>query len=213
MVEQKHVYLVNRPGSVQTNITIGNIAIDRRSPDYVAMRVTNQVLGGSGSARLFLKLREEKGYTYGAYSTFTPLSFAGPWRAFADVRTDVTEGSMTEFFNELNRIRTEKVPAAELEDAKRSIVATFALSLESPSQLLQLATTQKRYGLPANYWDTYPEKIAAVTPDDVLRVAKKYINPGNAQIVAVGDVTKIKAIMEKYGPVTVYDTNGKELSN
>jgi zinc protease len=213
VVEQKHVYLVNRPGSVQTNIVIGNIAIDRRSPDYAAMRVTNQILGGSGAARLFMKLREEKGYTYGAYSTFTPLGFAGPWRAFSEVRTDVTEGSMTEFFNELNRIRTDKTPAAELEEAKRSIVATFALSLESPSQILQLAITQKRYGLPADYWDTYPEKIQAVTADDVLRIAKKYINPANAQIVAVGDAAKIKAIMEKYGPVTVYDTNGKEIPN
>ena len=90
VVEQKHVYLVNRPGSAQTKIEIGNIAIDRRSPDYVAMRVANQILGGGGSARLFMKLREEKGYTYGAYSTFTPLGFAGPWRAFSDVRTDVT---------------------------------------------------------------------------------------------------------------------------
>jgi zinc protease len=213
VVEQKHVYLVNRPGSVQTNIVIGNIAIDRRSPDYVAMRVTNQILGGSGAARLFMKLREEKGYTYGAYSTFTPLGFAGPWRAFSEVRTDVTEGSMTEFFNELNRLRTDKVPTAELEEAKRSIVATFALSLENLSQLLQLAITQKRYGLPADYWDTYPEKIASVTADDVLRIAKKYINPANAQIVAVGDAAKIKAIMEKYGPITVYDTNGKEIPN
>ena len=213
VVEQKHVYLVDRPGSVQTNIVIGNIAIDRRSPDYVAMRVTNQILGGGGAARLFMKLREEKGYTYGAYSTFTPLAFAGPWRAFSEVRTDVTEGSMTEFFNELNRIRTDKTPASELEEAKRSIVATFALSLESPSQILQLAITQRRYGLPADYWDTYPEKIAAVTAEDVLRIAKKYINPANAQIVAVGDAAKIKAIMEKYGPVTVYDTSGKEITN
>lgn len=210
VVEKKHVFLVNRPGSVQTNIVIGNIAIDRRSPDYVAMRVTNQILGGGGAARLFMKLREEKGYTYGAYSTFTPLAFAGPWRAFSDVRTDVTEGSMTEFFNELNRLRTEKTPTMELDEAKRSIVATFALSLESPSEILQLAITQKRYGLPSNYWDTYPEKIQAVTADDVLRTARKYINPENAQIVAVGDVAKIKTIMEKYGPVTVYDANGKE---
>jgi zinc protease len=213
IVDQKHVFLVNRPGSVQTNIVIGNIAIDRRSPDYVAMRVTNQILGGGGAARLFMKLREEKGYTYGAYSTFTPLAFAGPWRAFSEVRTDVTDGSMTEFFNELNRIRTEKPAASELEDAKRSIVATFALSLEAPAEILQLAITQKRYGLPANYWDTYPTKIEAVTADDVLRTAKKYINPENAQIVAVGDAAKIKTVMQKYGPVTVYDSNGKEMPN
>jgi zinc protease len=212
-IEQKHVFLVNRPGSVQTNIVIGNIAIDRRSPDYVAMRVANQILGGGVASRLFMKLREEKGYTYGAYSTFVPQAFAGPWRAFSEVRTDVTEGSMAEFFNELHRLRTEPVSTKELEDAKRAIIATFALSLESQSEMLQLALTQKRYGLPADYWDTYPAKVEAVTADDVLRIARKYINPETAQIVAVGDADKIKSVMEKYGPITVYDTNGREMPN
>jgi zinc protease len=210
---RKQIYLVNRPGSVQTNLVIGNIAIDRRSPDYPAMRVTNQILGGSAAARLFMKLREEKGYTYGAYSTFTPALFAGPWRAFSEVRTAVTEGSMTEFFNELNRIRTEPAPSTELEEAKRAIIATFALSLENPTEVLQRAIDRVRYGLPADYWDTYPEKIAAVTSADVLRAAQKYIDPRTAQIVAVGDAAKIKSIMEKYGPVTVYDTGGKEITN
>jgi predicted Zn-dependent peptidase len=120
---------------------------------------------------------------------------------------------MTEFFNEFNRLRTEKAPDAELEDARRTIIAKFALSLESPEQMLDAAIQIKRYGLAADYWDTYPSKIAAVTADDVLRVAKKYINPDNAQIVVVGDATKIKSIMEKYGPVTLYDTEGKELVN
>ena len=118
---------------------------------------------------------------------------------------------MTEFFNEFNRLRSEKAPDAELEDAKRTIIAKFALSLESPQQLLQGAIEIKRYGLPADYWDTYPQKIAAVTPDEVVRVAKKYINPDNAQIVVVGDASKIKSVMEKYGPVTLYDTEGKEI--
>jgi zinc protease len=208
---RKQVYLVNRPDSVQTNIMIGNIAIDRRNPDYVALKVANQVLGSGPASRLFVKLREEKGYTYHAASSIHALLFAGPWTAEADVRTEVTDGSMTEFFNEFNRLRTEKAPEAELEDAKRTIVATFALSLESPQQLLQSAIEIKRYGLPADYWDTYPQKIAAVTPEEVVRVAKKYINPDNAQIVVVGDATKIKSVMEKYGPVTLYDTEGKEI--
>jgi zinc protease len=210
---KKQVFLVNRPASVQTNIMIGNIAIDRRNPDYVALRVANQVLGGGPASRLFVKLREEKGYTYGASSSFHAFTFAGPWSATAEVRTEVTDGSMTEFFNELNRLRAEKPPVPELDDAKRTIVATFALSLESPEELLQRAIEVKRYGLPADYWDTYPQKIAAVTPDEVLRVAKKYFDPDSAQIVVVGDASKIKSIMEKYGPVTMYDTEGKEIAN
>jgi len=212
-VARKQVYLVNRPEAVQTNIMIGNIAIDRRNPDYIALRVANQVLGDGPASRLFVKLREEKGYTYGANSSFHALQFAGPWTASSDVRTEVTEGSMTEFFNEFNRLRTEKAPDAELEDARRTIIAKFALSLESPEQVLDAAIQIKRYNLPADYWDTYAAKIAAITADDVLRVAKKYINPDNAQIVVVGDATKIKSIMEKYGPVTLYDTEGKELVN
>ena len=117
---------------------------------------------------------------------------------------------MAEFFSELNKIRTEPAPAAELDEAKRSIVATFALSLEHPTEVLQYAITRVRYGLPANYWDTYPATIEAVTAADVLRVAKKYVDPQTAQIVAVGDAAKIRKIMEKYGPVAVYDTDGKE---
>ena len=212
-VAKKQVYLVNRPDSVQTNIMIGNIAIDRRNPDYVALRVANQVLGDGPASRLFIKLREEKGYTYHAGSSFHAFQFPGPWNATSEVRTEVTEGSMVEFFNELNRLGNEKVPDSELEDAKRTIVARFALSLESPAQALDAALQVKRYGLPADYWDTYPQQVAAVTANDVVRVAKKYINPENAQIVVVGDASKIRSIMEKYGPVTMYDTEGKQVAN
>ncbi len=205
---EKRVMIVNRAGSVQTNLVMGNIAIDRRSPDYVALMVMNQVLGGGGTARLFTNLREDKGYTYGAYSNLTAGEYAGPWEATSEVRTDVTEGAMREFFNEFNRIRDEKVPATELEEKKRAVVARFALSLESPQSVLGFAITRKVYGLPEDYWDTYPAQISAVTAEDVQRVAKKYLNLDNIQIVAVGDAAKIKAVLEKYGKVTVYDVNG-----
>jgi predicted Zn-dependent peptidase len=205
---EKGVMIVNRAGSVQTNLVMGNIAIDRRSPDYVALMVMNQVLGGGGTARLFTNLREDKGYTYGAYSNLTAGEYAGPWEATSEVRTDVTEGAMREFFREFTRIRDEKVPAAELEEKKRAVVARFALSLESPQSVLSFAITRKVYGLPEDYWDTYPAQISAVTAEDVQRVAKKYLNLDNIQIVAVGDAAKIKPVLEKYGKVTVYDVNG-----
>ena len=204
-----HVSIVNRPGSVQTNIVLGNVGINRRSPDYFPMVVMNQVLGAGSSARLFNNLREDKGYTYGAYSGFAAGALPGAWQATSEVRTDVTEGAMREFFNELKRIREEKVPVNELEEKKRTVVASFALSLESPATLLSNLVQQKYYNLPADYWDTYPAKISAVTADDVQRVAQKYLTLDNIQIVAVGDVTKIKPVMEKYGKVTVYDVEGK----
>lgn len=205
----KMIYLVDRPGSVQTNLVIGNIAIDRRSPDYIPVTVMNRILGGGPAGRLFLNLREEKGYTYGAYSSISATEFAGPWRATAEVRTPVTDGSMTEFMNEFNRIRDEKTSADELDQAQRSIVAVFALSLEQPAQVLSYATTRKIYNLPDDYWETYPAKVVAVTPDDVMRVAKKYVTLNNLQVVAVGDASKIKTVLEKYGTVTVYNADGQ----
>jgi predicted Zn-dependent peptidase len=204
-----HVAIVNRPGSVQSNITMGNIAIDRRSPDFFAMSVMNQVLGAGSTARLFNNLREDKGYTYGAYSSLSLGMLPGPWQASSEVRTDVTEGAMHEFFVELKRLREEKVPPAELEEKERSVVASFALSLESPATLLNYAITRKVYNFPDDYWDTYPAKISAITADDVQRVARKYLTLDNIQIVVVGDAVKIKPIMEKYGKVVVYDVDGK----
>jgi predicted Zn-dependent peptidase len=193
---------------VQTTVAIGNIAIDRRSPDYIPMVVMNDVIGGGASARLFLNLREEKGYTYGVYSDFTAVRYPGPWRAGGNMRTEVTEGALVEFFHEIRRIRDEKVPAAELEESKRSIVASFAQSLEQPARALSFAITRKLYGFPADYWDVYPGKIIAVTAEDVQRVARKYLGPDALQIAAVGDASKIKTVLEKYGAVEVYDSNG-----
>jgi predicted Zn-dependent peptidase len=204
----RKVLLVNRPNSVQTTVALGNIAIDRRSPDYLPMVVMNDVIGGGASSRLFLNLREEKGYTYGVYSDFSALLYPGPWRAGGNMRTEVTDGALVEFLNEIRRIREEKVPPQELEERKRSIAASFALSLEQPTRVLNFAITRKQYGLPADYWDTYAARIMAITPEEVQRVARRYLNPDTLQLVAVGDATKIKAVLEKYGAVEIYDTNG-----
>jgi zinc protease len=204
----RRVLLVNRPNSVQTTVALGNIAIDRRSPDYTAMVVMNDVIGGGASARLFLNLREAKGYTYGVYSDFSALRYPGPWRAGGNMRNEVTDGALVEFFKEIRRIRDEQVPSKELAESKRSIVASFALSLEQPSRVLNFAITRKLYGLPADYWEKYAGKIAAVSAADVQRVARKYLDPDTLQLVAVGDATKIKSVLEKYGAVEVYDANG-----
>jgi zinc protease len=206
---KEKIFLVDRPGSVQTTLLMGNLAIDRTNPDYPALVVLNDVLGGGSASRLFLNLREEKGYTYGVYSNVIARKYAGPWTAGGDLRTEVTDGAMTEFLRELNRIRDEKVPDGELDAARRSVVARFALSLESPQQLIGYAITRKAYNFPADYWDKYPAQIAAIKADDVQRVAKKYINPATMQVVAVGDAGKIKPVLEKYGPVEIVDASGK----
>lgn len=206
------IYLIDRPGSVQTVIQLGTLGIERTSPDYFAVLMADRVLGGGPSGRLFLNLREDKGYTYGAYSSFGGSKFRGTWGASSEVRTDVTEGAMKEFMYELNRLRNEKVPAEELENAKRAIVGSFALSLEQPNTLLQNIITQKLYNLPADYWDTYPQKVAAITADDIQRVAKKYMDLDHLQVVAVGDAAKAREILSKYGKVEVFDAEGKPVA-
>lgn len=206
---ESRIILIDRPGSVQTVLQLGTLGIERTSPDYFAVLLADRVLGGGPSGRLFLNLREDKGYTYGAYSNFGGSKFRGTWISSSEVRTDVTEGAMKEFMYELNRLRTEKVSAQELENAKRAIIGSFALSLEQPQALLQNIITQKLYNLPADYWDTYPQKVSAINADDVQRVAEKYIDLGHLQVIAVGDASKAREVLEKYGKVEVLDADGK----
>jgi zinc protease len=205
------IYLIDRPGSVQTVLQLASLAIERTDPDYFAVLLANRILGGGPAARLFLNLREDKGYTYGAYSSFGGSKYRGTWVSSSEVRTDVTDGAMHEFMYELKRLRDEKVPAEEIDNAKRAIVGGFALSLEQPQALLQNIITQKLYNLPADYWDTYPQMISALTADDIQRVAKKYIDLEHLQIVAVGDASKTREVLAKYGTVQVYDADGKLL--
>jgi zinc protease len=218
----RKTYLINRPGSVQTNLVAGEYGLKRNDPDYIPMVVLNQVLGAGAASRLFLQLREEKGYTYGSYSDFDADIYPGPVTATSEQRNAVTDGAMFELTNELRKMSEEPVPASELEETKRSIVAVFALSLENPTNLLNRWLTVKYYGLPQDYWDTYTTKIAAVTAADVERVGKKYLDPNHLQIVVVGDATQpgteekenaktIKDVVQKYGPLEMFDAEGKPI--
>lgn len=209
---ESRIVLIDRPGSVQTVLQLGTLGIERTSPDYFSVLVADRVLGGGPSGRLFLNLREDKGYTYGAYSQFGGTKFRGTWISSSEVRTDVTEGAMKEFMFELNRMRDQTVPAEELENAKRAIIGGFALSLEQPQTLLQNIITQKLYNLPADYWDTYPQQVSAITAADVQNAAKKYIDMGHLQVVAVGDAAKAREILAKYGKVELYDAEGKPVT-
>ena len=127
------------------------------------------------------------------------------------VRTEVTEASLRDLMAEIAEMRDKPVPAKELADSKRAVVAQFALSLESPQQMLGYSLDIWELGLPANYWDTYPARISAVTAEQAQSAAKKYWDPSRLQIVAVGDATKIRDILAKFGPVEVFDSDGKPL--
>lgn len=211
------IYLVDRPNSVQTNILAGNYGARRTDRDYVALVVMNRVLGDGPQARLFLNLREVHGYTYGAYSRVGDSEYRSAWVANTEVRNAVTDGSMEQLMAEFKRIRDEKVPEQELNEARHSIVASFALSLEQPQQLLHRWILVEDYGLPMNYWDQYPVQVANTTADAVQAAARKYVDLDHLQIVCVGDPKQpgneqkqaIGEVLKKYGSVEVYDTNGK----
>ena len=211
--DSSRVFLVSRPGSVQTNLVVGTPGISRISPDYDVLQVMNKIIGGGPTGRLFIHLREEKGYTYGAYSNLTATKYRGDWQASTQVRTDVTDPALRDLLSELTTMKEQPVPENDLRIAKRSMVASFALSLESPQQMLGYYTARWLYRLPADYWDKYPDRVMAVTPAQVQAASQKYLDARRVQIVAVGDASKIKETLAKYGPLEVYDAEGKKISD
>jgi zinc protease len=200
-IAEKKVYLISRPNSVQTLLMVANHAIGRTDPDYIACQVMNRVLGAGPSSRLFRIVREEKGYTYGIGSGFSATRTQNHFTTSTSVRTDVTEPALTEILAQFADIRDRPIPAAELADAKSAIVASFVLGLESPGSVLSRWMEQRLYGLPEDYWDTYSQKVMAVTAEDAQRVAKKYVPLDNAQIIAVGDAAKITEALKKFGKI------------
>ena len=207
-IAEKKVYLIPRPNSVQTLLYVANLAIARDNPDYLAAMVMNQILGAGPSSRLFRNIREDKGYTYGIYSDLNASHLINYFSASSSVRTEVTEPALTELMKEFRDIRDRVVPADELADAKSAIVSSFVLGLESSRAVLGSWMTQRDYGLPEDYWDTFPAKVMAVTAADVQRVAKQYMPADNAQVIAVGDAVKIGEPLKKFGPVVVLSADG-----
>jgi zinc protease len=201
--------IVDRPGSAQSNIVLSNLAIERGHPDFFPVLVMNQILGSGGSSRLFMNLREEKGYTYGAYSSFDTRRQAGTFEATAEVRTAVTGDSLKEFFYELNKIRDENVSEEELKDAKNFLTGVFPIRAETQEGLTNLIVSQKLYDLPADYLQNYREKISEVSIDDVDRVAKKYITPDKIAIVIVGDAEEVLPQVQPFSSnIEIFDTEG-----
>lgn len=204
--------LVDRPGSAQANIVLANSAIDRRSPDYFPMLVMNQVLGAGASSRVFMNLREDKGYTYGAYTRMNTRRLSGDFEATAEVRTAVTGDSLREFFFELDRIRAETVPQQELDDAKNFLTGVFPIRAETQEGLTNLIVNRLLYGLPDDYLETYRDNVVAVTADDVQRVANRYVRPDEMAIVIVGDAKEVIPQAEGYSQaIEIYDTEGNPL--
>jgi zinc protease len=208
-LDGRRAVIVEFPNAVQSNIYIANHALRFGDADFVPFKVMNQVLGGSFASRLFMNLREEKGYTYGAYSRPDARVEAGALVASAAVRNEVTAGALTEFFRELNRIRDERVGADELANAKAYLTGVFPIALERIEEIAAHIVSLKLYELPENHWDTYRDRINVATPDEVQRLARQHVRPDECVIVVVGRAAELRPILEPYGPVTVLDKNGR----
>jgi hypothetical protein len=168
------------------------------------------VLGANASSRLFMNLREEKGYTYGAYTNLDARRTAGSFRATAEVRTAVTGDSLKEFFYELNRIRNEPVSAKEIADAKSYLTGVFPIRLETQEGLTDQLVQIKMLNLPNNYLQMYRDRVQAVTIEDIQRVAQKYVKPDEAALIVVGDGTSVLDQIRPYcEDIEIYNTSGK----
>jgi len=210
---RRTAYLVDRPGSAQSNIVIANSGIIRTSPDYFPLLLMHTVLGANASSRLFMNLREDKGYTYGAYSNLDARRTAGTFRAMAEVRTPVTGDSLKEFFYELDRIRNERVSDKEIADAKSYLTGVFPIRLETQEGLTDQLVQIKMLNLPDDYLQNYRERVNAVTGEEIQRVAQKYVQTDKAALIVVGDGASVLDQMKPYAEdIEVYSTAGKRKS-
>jgi zinc protease len=204
--------LVHRPGSVQSNIVVGNLSYEPTEPRRYAAALANKVLGGGADSRLFLILREEKSWTYGAYSSFAPRRGPGLFNASAEVRTEVTDSALAEMLVQLRRIGSEPVPEAEFEAAKSALVGSYPLSIETASQVASAVANARLYGLPPDYVQTYRVRLGQVTPREAMEAARAFIRPDAAAIVVVGDGQKVYERIRDVAPIRVVDPEGRPLT-
>lgn len=210
--EKPEVFLINRPGSPQANILLGNILFHRGHSDFEKTLVMNKILGGGGSGRLFLHLREEKGYTYGAYSHLQTYKDTGAFVANAEVRNDVARETIHAFLEQFDKLQKEMVHADELANAKRYLRGIFPLQNETAASIASLALKQQLYNLHTNYWDHYLQKIDKVTSSQVQDMARKYINLNAFTIVVVGDAEFLINNLTEFGEIKVYDLEDQQIN-
>ena len=206
------IILVNRPGSEQSNILLGNLTMRPGDPDYYGAVVANRILGGGAAARLFMILREEKSWTYGAYSNHNRPQGVARFQASAEVRTEVTDSALVELLHQIRRMRTEPVPNEELAGARGYLVGSFPLSIQTPQQIAGQVRTVRLLGLGNDYLQTYRQRLAAVDADGVLGVTGRLMRPDSAVIVVVGDGPKIYDGLAAIAPIRIIDASGNPLT-
>lgn len=205
------VVFVERPGSVQSSISVGNLTVKRSDPQWYALSVTNALFGGSFNSRLVRTLREEKGYTYSPQSQFTAFGEAGIYRFGGDVRTEVTGAALGEVFREIDRLVAGGAEEQELADIKQYLRGLFATRMAVQTQLAGELAAMYLYDLPKDYLETYQTRIGAVSAADVKAAAPVLLAPAQSVISVVGDWSKVADQLKKYGDVTVLDVEGRPM--
>jgi zinc protease len=212
-VQPTRVILVDRPGSVQSAVLVGQAVPGYGSDELLPLTSSARVLGGSGSARLNMNLREKHGWTYGAFSQYSPQMGVGAYLASSSVRSNATDSSVAEMVREFKRIATEAVPQTELTDQVGSIIASFPSSVQTVQGLMTRLNDVVVYGLPLDYYSTYRERLAAITPADVSRIGSSQLKPDGLTIVVVGDLKTIEQPVRalNLGNVEVWDIDGNKV--
>jgi zinc protease len=194
----RRVVVVDRPGSAQTEIRVGQVAIARTHPEYLPLDLTIRILGGEGANRLFGVLRSERGLTYGAGADLHTFKSAGAIVAETDTRPETTGESLRLMIEEVGRLQREPVHRVELEGAQNFIAGNFPLSIETPGAIAEQVLSRLFYGQDLADIETYLSRVAAVTPADIQRVAREILRPSALTIVLVGDAAafddQLKAI-------------------
>ena len=207
--DKRQIYFVNRPGSIQSAIYIGNVSIPRKDKDYFALRTADTIYGGSFYSRLTRNIRETKGYTYSPFSNSNTRAKTGAFLAGAFVRNEVTGPTLLEIFYELDRMRVLPVTDEELSAAKEYSTGNFSVELASQFGLAGRINTVYTYDLDKSFIDDFRPRIEALTTADIQKAAAKYFDTYRAAIVIVGDWEKVKDQVTPFGDVTMYDAEGK----
>ncbi|MBS2098816.1 M16 family metallopeptidase [Carboxylicivirga linearis] len=211
------VVVANKDAANQSTIDLTyTVNLKPGDDDLIKARVMNGILGGGSSGRLFQNLREDKAFTYGAYSSLSSDDLIGSFSASAQVRTSVTDSAFTEIIYEMDKMRTELVSEEDLNLVKNMIAGSFSRSLEDASTVARFALNIQKYNLPKDYYQTYLEKLSAVSLEDVQAMAQKYLTPDNALILAVGNVPEMKKTLKKFstaGDVAVYNYYAEEVKS
>ncbi|RZA34462.1 MAG: insulinase family protein [Lysobacteraceae bacterium] len=197
--------LLQREGSVQSAVRLGSPGIAASAEDQIPLRLASTILGGGFSSRVNIKLREEKGYTYGASAGARLNRAGGAIVGGADVRNEVTGAALNEFFSEYKRIGSELVPAKEMEMNKRYVAGGYLISNQLQRSVAATLAQNWLIGLPAEFLGEYVPRIQKVTPAQVREVSKKYFAPENQSIVVVGDPKAVGEQLKTFGEFAVTD--------